>query len=146
MLPFLVLAIPAVMLAITNAQPTGYDRSGALGALLTAAEIQAKRDFEESLRRQALDPKARQKDATLSAWLDSCKEAREKSRDRVRGMIGLLQKSASDTDLEMAPVTAAPRSTSASPPVMTVARSDTPSLAPGPTSSWGGDGRGAPLV
>lgn len=103
MLPFIVLAIPAVAIAISGAMPTGYDRSGALGAVLSVAEIQAKRDFEEALRRQSHNPSYKAKaraSAARQAALDHQEERRQYSNSRVRGALrscGLANGMTNDT-------------------------------------------------
>lgn len=47
MLPYLTLAVPLFFSIITDAEPTGYDARGLLGACLTPAQIRRKRAIEQ---------------------------------------------------------------------------------------------------
>lgn len=53
MIPFIVLILPLVSTSITNAEPTGYDRSGQLGGMLTPAMMKRVREFQSRHRRDA---------------------------------------------------------------------------------------------
>ena len=53
MLPFAALILPLVSTMITDAEPTGYDKSGQIGGMLTPAMMDRKRKFQKRAAKKA---------------------------------------------------------------------------------------------
>ena len=54
MLPFVVLAIPLVNRLITDTTPTGFDKSGVIGGVLSPAQIKRVRENAREMQKQAI--------------------------------------------------------------------------------------------
>ena len=53
MLPFACLILPIVSTMITDAEPTGYDKSGQIGGMLTPAMMERKRKYQKKAAKRA---------------------------------------------------------------------------------------------